>query len=255
MRLTTLLLSAGLALLAAAAPSPDLVKRFATNVMPASAGSSSFSTPYVVAAGKSFDGKLVKYDRGTSCTGQAEGGDKDAVFHVEEGGTLKNVIIGKNQIEGVHCLGACTIQNVWWEDVCEDALTIKQSSGTSYVVGGGAFHASDKVVQHNGGGSVSIKDFYVEDFGKLYRSCGNCSSQKQRTVTISGVWAVDGKTLAGVNSNYGDKATISGSCLDTVKTVCAWYEGNDDGDEPTQLGSGISTYCNYANNGIDDCPS
>lgn len=49
-----------------------------------------------------------------------------------------------------------------------DALTIKQTSGTSYVTGGGAFHASDKIVQHNGGGTVSIKDFYAEDFGKVY---------------------------------------------------------------------------------------
>ena len=48
-----------------------------------------------------------------------------------------------------------------------DALSIKQTSGTSYIIGGGAFHASDKIVQHNGGGTVSIKDFYAEDFGKV----------------------------------------------------------------------------------------
>ena len=54
-----------------------------------------------------------------TCTGQDEGGDSDAVFQIASGGTLKNVIIGTNQIEGVHCLGACTIQNVWWESVCE----------------------------------------------------------------------------------------------------------------------------------------
>jgi len=34
--------------------------------------------------------------------------------------------------------------------------------------------AEDKVVQHNGGGTVAIDGFCVEDFGKLYRSCGNC---------------------------------------------------------------------------------
>lgn len=55
-----------------------------------------------------------------------------------------------------------------------DALTIKQTSGTSYVTGGGAFHASDKIVQHNGGGTVSIKDFYAEDFGKV-RVSKQCS--------------------------------------------------------------------------------
>ena len=65
-----------------------------------------------------------------SCTGQAEGGDSDAVFEVEEGGTLKNVIIGPNQIEGVHCLGSCTIENVWWEAVCEGMIV---SSPTTLV--------------------------------------------------------------------------------------------------------------------------
>jgi hypothetical protein len=41
---------------------------------------------------------------------------------------------------------------VWFEDVCEDAITIKQTSGTSTITGGGAKNADDKVVQHNGGG-------------------------------------------------------------------------------------------------------
>lgn len=83
----------------------------------------------------------------------------------------------------------------------QDAITIKQSSGTSTIQGGGAKNASDKVIQHNGGGNVVIKDYCVQNFGKLYRSCGNCSSQKKRTVSISNVIASDGKLLAGVNSN------------------------------------------------------
>jgi hypothetical protein len=51
-------------------------------------------------------GGWKKFDRGSgACTGQSEGGDADAVFIVEAGGTLQNVIIGKNQAEGVHCKG------------------------------------------------------------------------------------------------------------------------------------------------------
>lgn len=59
--------------------------------------------------------------------------------------------------------------------------------------------ADDKVVQHNGAGTVVIDGFYVESFGKLYRSCGNCSTQYKRAVIIKNVNAVDGKLLAGVN--------------------------------------------------------
>lgn len=68
-----------------------------------------------------------------------------------------------------------TINNVWWADVCEDAITFKQASGTSYINGGGAFHADDKVIQFNGRGTVQVKNFFVSDYGKVARSCGNCS--------------------------------------------------------------------------------
>ena len=33
--------------------------------------------------------------------------------------------------------------------------------GTSYVNGGGARNADDKVLQHNGGGTVAVKNFVV----------------------------------------------------------------------------------------------
>jgi len=97
----------------------------------------------------------------STCRKQAEGGTKDAVFALEDGATLSNVVIGPNQGEGIHCLGSCTLNNVWWLDVCEDAATFKQKSGNSYVNGGGARGASDKVFQHNGGGTVHIKNFLV----------------------------------------------------------------------------------------------
>ncbi|KAF8906140.1 pectate lyase-domain-containing protein [Mucidula mucida] len=109
------------------------------------------------------------------------------VFYLHEGATLQNVIIGANQAEGVHCTGYCTLNFVWKNDGAGDY---------SNIIGGGAYHAEDKVVQHNGCGTII--NFYVEatlpDYGKLYRSCGNCSSQCKRNVYISGVDARDGGT-------------------------------------------------------------
>ncbi|KAG8778370.1 hypothetical protein FRC15_010840 [Serendipita sp. 397] len=91
------------------------------------------------------------------------------------GATLQNVIIGKNQAEGVHCSGPCTLKFVWFEDVCEDAITVKgdKAGEHSWIIGGGAYKAADKIVQHNGCGTVNIINFYANDYGKLYRSCGN----------------------------------------------------------------------------------
>lgn len=89
------------------------------------------------------------------------------MFILEDGATLSNVIIGASQAEGVHCKGTCTLENVWWAAVCEDAVTFLQESGTSYIKGGGAFKANDKVLQFNGRGTVEVSDFYAEDYGKV----------------------------------------------------------------------------------------
>lgn len=41
-------------------------------------------------------------------------------------------------------MGSCTLTNVWFEDVCEDAISIK-GDGTATIIGGGAYGADDKV--------------------------------------------------------------------------------------------------------------
>lgn len=62
---------------------------------PASSGTSVLSAVQTIAAGETFDGGYYMYDRGVDCTGQEEGGDSDAVFILEAGATLSNVIIGR----------------------------------------------------------------------------------------------------------------------------------------------------------------
>lgn len=142
-----------------AAPSNELDKRAFSFPIPASQGSVTYSKAQTISG--TFDGGMKTYGRGVSCTGQAEGGSADAVFILANGATLKNAIIGKDQIEGVHCQGSCTIQSecravlssyfrytdsipdVWWTEVCEDALSLK-GDGNALVSGGGAREADDK---------------------------------------------------------------------------------------------------------------
>jgi len=97
---------------------------------------------------------------------------------------------------------------VWWSDVCEDGVTFTQESGTSYINGGGAFNADDKVMQHNGGGTVAVKNFYGKNIGKLYRSCGNCEDTYARTSTFDNVLVEGGDTIAGINGNFGGTYTF-----------------------------------------------
>ncbi|KAF1775256.1 Pectin lyase fold [Phytophthora cactorum] len=224
---------------------------------PTSTGTVQYATAQIVKAGEVFDGKMQTFERSdVSCEGQTESGSDTAVFKVEAGGTLKNVIIGKNQMEGVHCDNHdCTIENVWWDDVCEDALSIKggTASSVSKVIGGGARSADDKVIQHNGYGTVNIDGFYGEDISKLYRSCGTCGD-KAKKVSVSNVYVVNpGNAIVTVNKNWGDEATLSNiwvkSSGDKVK-ICQWSQGNANG-EPSMLGDGPSPpLCQYSESDV-----
>ncbi|KAI8936468.1 hypothetical protein NX059_006874 [Plenodomus lindquistii] len=218
----------------------SMTKR-ASLAIPASKGTETFSAPKEVSG--TFDGGMKTYGRGASCSGQSEGGDSDAVFNLADGATLKNVIIGEDQIEGVHCQGSCTIENVWWAAVCEDALSFKKD-GDGTVIGGGATGAADKVIQHNGAGTITIDGFAVDDFGKLYRSCGNCKQSAERHVVVKGVKATNGKLLVGINPNFGDTATIdSATCATGVKEICEEFEGVKSGSEPKSVSTGPSDTC------------
>lgn len=212
----------------------------ASTTFPTATGDETLSEPMQVSG--TFDCELKRYGRGLDCA-DGESGEDAAVFILADGATLKNCIIGADQSEGVHCDGSCNIENVWWEEVCEDALTLLQSGGTSTITGGGARGAADKVIQHNGLGTVQITDFFVDDFGKLYRSCGNCKDNAgPRIVVIDGVVAQGGEVLAGVNSNMGDIATISNTCGVDPEGMCQIYEACDksEGDcEAVKLSSGF----------------
>ncbi|RLN58495.1 hypothetical protein BBJ29_007488 [Phytophthora kernoviae] len=100
-----------------------------------------------------------------TCIGQTESkGSTNAVCDVESGATLKNAIIGTSQMECVHGeMSGCTIENVWWEDVCEDVLSIKggNASSMSTVIGSEVRYADDKVIQHNASGTVVVDGFFV----------------------------------------------------------------------------------------------
>ncbi|KAL1601584.1 hypothetical protein SLS60_006499 [Paraconiothyrium brasiliense] len=225
-----------------------------TGTMPASAGQSTLSEPMKVTG--VFDGGMVTFDRGVECTGQTEGDDSDAVFDIQAGGTLKNVIIGANQKEGVHCQGSCTLENVWWEAVCEDAFTIKvqEADATTTITGGGASGAEDKVLQHNGGGTLKVSGFTVDNFGKLYRACGNCKESVDRHVELDNIKATGGtSTLVGINPNFGDTAKITNSCITGTKVICEEFEGTTPGNEPKSVSTGPSDTCVYTDADINAC--
>ncbi|TQM78362.1 ricin-type beta-trefoil lectin protein [Saccharothrix saharensis] len=187
--------------------------------------------------GTYFNGGMKKY-YGIGDGGQGE--SQDPMFVVSNGGTIENVIIDAPAGDGIHCEGSCTIRNVWWNDVGEDAATFKSSSSSAqYLVdGGGAKSASDKVFQHNGAGTLTIRNFQVNGAGKLYRACGNCATSYQRHVVMDGVTARSTKALAGINTNWGDTARFSRITVYGSAVICEKYQGVPKGSEPKKIGEG-----------------
>ena len=192
------------------------------------------------------------------------------VFLLEDGAVLKNVIIhgGLNGSDGVHCKGNCTLENVHWEDVCEDAATMLGGSGkVMNVIGGSASHASDKVFQHNGKGStVKVRDFTTYgDIGRFWMSCGNCSSNGGPRkldidrVNITGrIWDSAKNKMSyaiRLNYNYGDKATVRNLKIKNYKlgspAVCVQAVGVQPGGSQTNNGEFFNTaYCDISKNDV-----
>ncbi|MGI5246748.1 pectate lyase [Dactylosporangium sp. CA-139066] len=220
-----------------------------TGAWPTASGSQSVSGTIKVSG--TLDGGMKRY----CCIGDgSQSESQDPMFELADGATLKNVIIGSPAGDGVHCLGRCTIQNVWWEDVGEDAATfLGTNGGDSYVIGGGVRSASDKVFQHNGNGTVHISGVYAKTIGKLYRGCGNCTNHYERHVTVDNVLLDSAKYVVGINTNWGDTATLTRVVVQNSSGIhiCAEYTGVAKGSEPKYLGDGMGDgHCNFKSSDI-----
>lgn len=124
----------------------------------------------VVRAGQTYDG------RGNTirAVGMGDGSQNEGqkpIFKLEKGARLRNVRIAAPGCDGVHCYGDNIVENVVWEDVGEDALTVK-GSGSVTVVGGSANAAADKVFQLNQPCTFTLRNFTATGFGKVIRQNG-----------------------------------------------------------------------------------
>ncbi|GAB7107537.1 pectate lyase [Streptomyces phaeofaciens JCM 4814] len=228
----------------------------AASVWPTASGSKAVASTIKVSG--TYDGKLTKFSGKGELGGSGQDEGQDPIFELADGAVLKNVIIGTPGADGVHCKGSCTLQNVWWLDVGEDAASFKGTSSSAVykVIGGGAKNGSDKVLQFNGAGRLVVTGFRVENSGKLVRSCGNCKKQFKRTIVLSDIDVVAPlKVIAGVNANFGDTVTMSkiriqGDPKKKVRT-CVRFKGNDTGKEPTEIGTGADgTTCKFSSSDI-----
>ncbi|WP_171113609.1 MULTISPECIES: pectate lyase [Streptomyces] len=224
----------------------------AASAWPTAKGTKAVSSTISVSG--TYDGGYKRFHGSGALGGSGQDEGQDPIFKLKDGAVLKNVILGSPAADGIHCMGSCTLQNVWWEDVGEDAATFKGKSASAVytVYGGGAKKADDKVFQFNGAGKLVVTKFQVSGFGKLVRTCGNCSTQyKNRSVIINDVdVTAPGTSIVGINANFGDtaalrKVRIHGDSGKKIKP-CTRFQGNNTGAEPKVLGTGPDgTHCRY----------
>ncbi|POD97765.1 pectate lyase [Pectobacterium odoriferum] len=179
---------------------------------------------------------------GLSCTGDS---DKQPPVITLENASIKNLrISAKGGSDGIHCKsGDCRIENVIWEDICEDAAT--NLGKTMTIVGGVAHNTTngpggkpDKVLQQNSKNSHTIVQgnfTLTGQHGKLWRSCGDCTNNGgPRNLTIISA-TVNGTidSIAGVNRNFGDVAEIRDLRIKGYKAgkpkICEEFTGVEKG--------------------------
>ncbi|MDQ0964133.1 hypothetical protein QFZ66_008011 [Streptomyces sp. B4I13] len=191
-----------------------------------------------------LDGGRTRFTAAGALGGDARQAGRTPLFELADGAVLKNVVLGAPAAGGVRCLGSCTLENVYWEDVGEDAATfVGRSPDAVYTVsGGGAADAAGTVFRFDGAGTLTVREFAVAGFGELVRSCGDCGAQFRRDVVLENVMATaPGRELVGVNGNFGDTARLSGVTVvgDPGRDIvpCQKFEGVTTGD-PAKLDAG-----------------
>jgi pectate lyase C len=118
-----------------------------------------------------FDGQCRRYNAGPELGDGGQGEDQDPVFRVENGATLRNVVVGPNGADGIHTYNGATLDNIHWLDVGEDALTIK-TSGTTTVRNFEGYDAEDKFFQINAASTLRVSNCIIHSAGKALRQNG-----------------------------------------------------------------------------------
>ena len=160
---------------------------------------------------------------GLSCNGDDE--HQPAVLTLKNASVKNLIVTADGGADGIHCVaGDCILENVVWEDICEDAATLGKAGNSLVIRGGWAFNSldgvggkPDKIFQHNAGPHSTVivtGGFTAKGVnGKLWRSCGNCKKNTGPRHLIVDNVRIEGKmnTVAGpnVNEGYGDTVTIS----------------------------------------------
>lgn len=174
--------------------------------------------PIVVKKGEVFDGKGQTFTAGSKLGDGGQREDQLPPFILEDGATLKNVVIGDNGADGVHVYGDAKIDNVHWTNVGEDALTIKPNKegkkANVEITNSSAQGANDKIFQLNADANITIDNFKAKDFGTFLRTNGG--QQGDWNINLKNITAEDGKYKFVNSDSEGVKVSADNINLQNV---------------------------------------
>lgn len=187
----------------------------AVNMFPtASSSPNVVDETIVVKAGETFDGKGQTFTASSKLGKGDQAEDQKPLFVLEDGATLKNVVIGDNGADGVHTKGDATVDNVHWTNVGEDALTMKKS-GDVTIKNSSAKGADDKIFQLNAAGTLTLDNVQADDFGKLVRTNGG--QQADWEINLNNVKASNGHNALVQSDSNTVKVNATNVSTDNVK--------------------------------------
>jgi pectate lyase C len=164
-----------------------------------------------------YDGGCRRFQAGSGLGDGSQDEGQDPVFRVENGATLRNVVIGTNGADGIHTYNGATLDNIYWMDVGEDAMTIK-SSGTTNVSNIEGYNADDKFFQINAASTLNVNNCIIHNAGKALRQNGG--------TTFRVVVSFNNCDINGMNEGIfrtdssSSSARLTNSRLHDAGTVC-----------------------------------
>jgi pectate lyase C len=164
-----------------------------------------------------FDGGCRRYQAGPGLGDGSQDEGQDPVFRVENGATLRNVVIGTNGADGIHTYNGAIIDNVYWMDVGEDALTIK-SSGTTTVRNIEGYNADDKFFQSNAASTLNVSTCIIRTAGKALRQNGGTTYRINVTFDRCDLNTLDEGVFRTDSSS--STARLTNSRLHDAGTIC-----------------------------------
>ncbi|KAI9895345.1 hypothetical protein PsorP6_019277 [Peronosclerospora sorghi] len=178
---------------------------------PSSMGTSSNS-----GSNDAIDGGMKTYKRSNvAFRSGARINRANAVLVVQACGTLSNVIIAGGG--GVFC----ELHN--WVVHVNDGTCI-----TTITVGG-ARNVARRIIFGQGSGTVVVSgDFFNDNSGRLFESCGKCGPVKRGIIVDGAVSVNPTAELIRVKSNYNDRGTVSRATITTTNAnypICSRFNG------------------------------